>query len=140
MAIEQEDSKREEFMYSLCPTCREKVNIFALYCPNCGGRTDKNSNTGEWVTQVVYGSGKPEDYIHSVMLNDFKRCPGCHITQATGKPCNYVYCYGTIKRIEQGKCGKCQRYEPSRFSCCHKKHEENQKTWEDMKNGSKPKY
>jgi RNA polymerase subunit RPABC4/transcription elongation factor Spt4 len=98
---QQANSDREEFMYSVCPTCKEKVNIFAYSCPKCGNRTAKNAYTGEWVTQVVYGSKDPKDYIYSIMLNDFKRCPGCHITQA-GKPCKYVYCFATSKGIEQG--------------------------------------
>jgi hypothetical protein len=124
---EQEKSKPARYMYSICPTCREKANINAYYCPNCGNRTAINANTGEYVVQEIHGSRNPEDYIYGIMMNDFKQCPGCHITKMSGKPCEYVYCYATEKGIKAGECGKCGRYNHERFSCCHRKYGEAKK-------------
>jgi hypothetical protein len=128
MAIEKEQKTEHEtareYLYSLCPTCREKVNINVYYCPKCGNPINKNANTGEYVVQVVYGSKNPENYIYCIRLNDYKHCPGCHVTQMEGKPCKYAPCYATNKGIEVGNCGKCERYEPVRFTCCRRKYQQ----------------
>jgi hypothetical protein len=114
------EERQREYLYSLCATCRMKVNVNAFRCPRCKNRVDYNANKDEWTNGGVYASGDAGDRIYSIRLCSVEHCMACKEALG-GKPCRYVYCYGTGR----GKCALCGKFEAVRYACCQERQREN---------------
>lgn len=125
MAVESKKPNRDgkTYLFSRCPSCRVKVNIWASNCWKCGQK-----NGGKEKVWETHGSDNPNDAIYGWMLNLIDICIACPVTQR-GRTCKYARCFGTGK----GNCDMCREFEGTLFDCCQENQRQDKK-WQAQHN------